>query len=388
MMLSTHLAGASVVRVLAWCVFGAAPTRSGGGDAAGTCGDETARSPGPAGGWVQGGECCGVEDWAGGAAELRAALGDRLSDCGSVELQVAFSRGGGARLDRVGCFWPTLGPGAGDAGRALNASRAAHFARARVPADVAEWVERRVANLERRRRCPVVGWAEDGPSRSKVYVEEFSFDPGWQRLDRAGFPALEARVWDPRNFTAAAVAADKRYDHFSASTAAEKLAAALPYFADAPEDAKSVADAFEGFVEYVMTSTTNVARAGGEAEATNSAFAARLVDPRKRPGATLDALARAEAPLARFLGLGAAPCAASPDARAASWLACADAVMADAAPGAFLNNVQLSRTNARGDPYLVLYYSAKQPEPAGHRAWLAHCCRTTAPPGQLQHCPS
>lgn len=101
---------------------------------------------------------------------------------------------------------------------------------------------------------------------------------------------------------------------------------------------------------------------------------------RRPPPATPRRRAAAEPALSRFLGLPAGACGGG------SWAACADAVLGAAAPRAFLNNVQLSRGNSRGEPYLVLYYAARAADAADRAAWTRDCCRRSAPPERVAAC--
>ena len=280
-------------------------------------------------------------------------------------------------LDRVGCFWPSSRSRRGP----LDAARDGFFDDERVPADVAAWAGGRVAALERRRKCAIVGFAADGARRSKAYVEEFSADPDWQGLRRGGAPALEARLWDPAG-GALAVAARKTYDHLPPTGAAAQLAALLPHFAGNPGDAAAVEAAFAGLGMYHLAAETTVPGVG----ATNAAWSVRLANRRAHAdpasaGASADraagraALLAAEPALSRFLSLPAGACGGG------SWAACADAVL-----GAFLNNVQLSRSNSRGEPYLVLYYAARAADAADRAAWTRDCCRRSAPPERVAAC--
>jgi len=341
----------------------------------------TATSPANVGGWPAS-ACCGAGDaWAETAANLTRALRTRFGRCAVVEIQASVAAGG-ARFDRVGCFWPSSRSRRGP----LDAARDGFFDDERVPADVAAWAGGRVAALERRRKCAIVGFAADGARRSKAYVEEFSADPDWQGLRRGGAPALEARLWDPAG-GAPVVAARKTYDHLTPAGAAAQLAALLPHFAGNPGDAAAVEAAFAGLGMYHLASETTVPGVG----ATNAAWSVRLANRRAHAdpasaGASADraagraALLAAEPALSRFLGLPAGACGGG------SWAACADAVLGAAAPRAFLNNVQLSRGNSRGEPYLVLYYAARAADAADRAAWTRDCCRRSAPPERVAAC--
>ena len=358
------------------------------------------RSPANAGGWEAGGACCGAgAQWKRIASNLSATLDGRLADCAVVELQVSVAAGG-ARFDRVGCFWPAFGPGtsaAAAAAGALDGPREAFFGAEGVPRGVAAWATTRVAALERRRKCALYGYGSDGPRRSKVYVEEFSYDAGWQRGDRGDAPALEARLWDPAAGTAAdgdapATVARKRYEHLPAAGAAAQLSAALPYFARRADDAAAVAVALDGAGMYHVASST----ADATGETANAAWTIRFrnsaahADPASAaadaPRAAAQKALEAAAPaLGRFLGVPEAACGGG--GGGGSWAACAAAVVGAAAPGAFLNALQLSRANAAGEPYLVAYYTARAADPALYHHWNRACCRLSARPEDTGRCP-
>ena len=355
---------------------------------------EALRSPAATTGWPDtAGSCCGVAATRETVAALGAATRGRFALCASLELQVSISVSG-LRFDRVGCFWPATAMASPSA---FDDARDRFFAAEGVPPDVRAWAQDRVDALTIDNLCGIVGFGSDGERRSKVYVEEFSFDADWQgRLQQQEDqrspssrrrPALLARVWDPQSPLVAAKTAAKRYEHLAAEGTAAQLARALPFFREETEDAASVAEALRGLGMYNIDSSTR----SSANRTLNRAWAMRFdseaahADPRgegarafrKRARAGLDA---AEPALGRFLGLrnDGNPCGRGEGAaasRASSWLACADALVSEASPAAFVNNLQLSRSNSAGEPYLTLYYTARTPDTARRLRWLERCCR-------------